>query len=99
MYLGRLAEMASKDELFKNPLHPYTRALLMSVPVPDPKHERERRRIVLSGDVPSAIAPPAGCRFHPRCPQAFELCKEVAPEWRQVAPQHWVACHAVSEMG
>ena len=99
MYLGRLAEMASKDELFKNPLHPYTRALLMSVPVPDPKHERERRRIVLSGDVPSAIAPPAGCRFHPRCPQAFELCKEVAPEWRQAEPQHWVACHAVSEMG
>ncbi len=98
MYLGRLAEMATKDDLFRNPLHPYTRALLMSVPVPDPKRERARRRIVLSGDVPSAIAPPAGCRFHPRCPQAFELCREVVPEWRRVGSEHWVACHAVSEM-
>jgi peptide/nickel transport system ATP-binding protein len=95
MYLGRLAEMAPKEALFQKPLHPYTRALLMSVPVPDPKQERVRRRIILTGDVPSAINPPAGCRFHPRCPEAFALCREATPEWRQAGPGHWVACHAV----
>lgn len=96
MYLGRLAEMASKDELFENPLHPYAQALLSAVPVPNPRQERERRRIVLTGDVPSAINPPSGCRFHPRCSLALERCAEVTPEWRQVGADHWVACHAVS---
>jgi peptide/nickel transport system ATP-binding protein len=95
MYLGRLAEMAPKDRLFENPLHPYTRALLSAVPVPNPRQERQRQRTVVSGDVPSAINPPAGCHFHPRCPLAFERCSEEVPEWHEREDGHWVACHAV----
>ncbi len=95
MYLGRLAELASKETLFENPLHPYTQALFLSVPLPNPGLERARRRVALTGDVPSAIEPPAGCRFHPRCPQAVAHCSEAAPEWREVEPGHWVACHLV----
>jgi len=93
MYLGRLAELAPREALFEHPLHPYTRALLLSVPVPNPRQERARRRVALSGDVPSAIEPPPGCRFHPRCLQAAGACSEAAPEWREVEPGHWVACH------
>jgi peptide/nickel transport system ATP-binding protein len=95
MYLGRLAEMAPKEALFEHPLHPYTQALLLSVPLPNPRQERARRLVVLGGDVPSAIEPPAGCRFHPRCPQAVARCSEAIPEWRETEPGHWVACHLV----
>jgi len=93
MYLGVMAEMAERNELYEHPAHPYTKALLSAVPVPDPKKDRARRRIILAGDVPSPINPPSGCRFHPRCPIAVEKCSQDVPDWRQVAPNHWVACH------
>jgi oligopeptide transport system ATP-binding protein len=93
MYLGVMAEMADRNELYEHPAHPYTKALLSAVPVPDPKKDRARRRIILVGDVPSPINPPSGCRFHPRCPLADEQCSREVPEWRLVAPGHWVACH------
>jgi oligopeptide transport system ATP-binding protein len=95
MYLGVMAEMGDHNELYEHPLHPYTKALLSSVPVPDPKKSRASHRIILSGDVPSPIDPPTGCRFHPRCPIAVERCHLDVPEWRQVATGHWVACQLV----
>ncbi len=95
MYLGVIAELAARDELYENPLHPYTRALLSAVPIPDPLRDRARQRVILTGDVPSPINPPSGCRFHPRCPIAKPHCSQSVPAWREVAPSHWVACHEV----
>ena len=95
MYLGMLAELTSRDELYEHPLHPYTKALLSAVPVPDPVVEEKRHRMILEGDVPSPVNPPSGCRFRTRCPLAEKICAEQVPEWREVAPDHWVACHMV----
>ena len=90
MYLGKMVEMADRYELFRNPLHPYTQALMSAIPVPDPTLKRDR--IILEGDVPSPLHPPGGCRFHPRCPVALEACAIEEPAFRQVSPDHWVAC-------
>ncbi len=82
-----------RDELFTNPLHPYTKALLSAVPIPDPTVKRER--IILEGDIPSPANPPSGCRFHTRCPFATDICKQMVPEFRNVGEEHFVACHHV----
>jgi oligopeptide/dipeptide ABC transporter ATP-binding protein len=93
MYLGKMVEMTGREELFRNPLHPYTQALMSAIPIPDPKVKRER--IILKGDVPSPLNPPKGCRFHPRCPVAMAQCALQEPEFKEVVPQHWVACWRV----
>lgn len=93
MYLGKMVEMAPRAEFFRNPLHPYTKALMSAIPIPDPTIKRER--IILQGDVPSPLNPPSGCRFHPRCPVALAHCSIEEPEFREVVPEHWVACWAV----
>ncbi len=93
MYLGKIVELADRVELFRNPLHPYTQALMSAIPIPDP-HLR-RQRILLSGDVPSPVNPPTGCRFHPRCPVALDHCAVQQPEFREVSPGHWAACWRV----
>ncbi|WP_068496155.1 ABC transporter ATP-binding protein [Paenibacillus kribbensis] len=91
MYLGSMVETASRDELFGNPLHPYTKALLSAVPIPVPKLKRER--ILLKGDIPSPVNPPSGCKFHTRCPFAIDRCSQEVPLYREARPDHWVACH------
>jgi oligopeptide transport system ATP-binding protein len=95
MYLGKVVELTTRNELYQNPLHPYTKALLSAVPIPDPIAERQRQRIILTGDVPSPVNPPSGCHFHPRCSIAQDICKINNPLWREAAPDHWVACHLV----
>ncbi len=95
MYLGKIVELTDRDSLYKNPLHPYTKALLSAVPIPDPIVEEKRERIILTGDVPSPVNPPSGCRFHTRCPIAIERCKHEDPEFRDVGNLHFVACHLV----
>ena len=96
MYLGHVVELASCDEVFDNPLHPYTKALLAAVPVPDPTVEADRTFQPLTGEVPSPINPPPGCVFHPRCPIAVGSCRQEIPELRELRPGHWVACSQVS---
>ena len=90
MYLGKMVELTTREELFRNALHPYTQALMSAIPVPNPRLRRER--VILKGDVPSPLNPPKGCRFHPRCPIAIAKCSQEEPQFKELAPEHWVAC-------
>jgi oligopeptide transport system ATP-binding protein len=95
MYLGKIVELTDRDELYSNPLHPYTQALLSAVPIPDPVIEERRQRIILEGDVPSPAHPPEGCNFSTRCPVVMDVCKKEDPEFKEVRGEHWTACHRV----
>jgi len=95
MYLGHMVELAETDELFDNPLHPYTQVLLEAVPIPDPTVEKARAHKIIQGEIPSPMNPPSGCVFHPRCSKAVDGCKVNVPEFREVKPGHWVACTEV----
>src|SRR5690606_13470836 len=96
MYLGRVVELADASVLYRQPLHPYTEALLNAVPSTDP--DREGNKVILSGDVPNPANPPPGCHFHPRCRFAQDVCKQESPEWRELGPNHWVACHLAEDI-
>ena len=96
LYLGKIMELTSSDELYDHPLHPYTQALISAAPIPNPKVDRARERILLKGEIPSPLNPPKGCNFCTRCPYATDLCREVEPEFVDVGNDHWVACHRVS---
>lgn len=93
MYLGKLVELAPADLLFRRPQHPYTEALLSAVPIPDPVQQRRRPRVMVAGELPNPANPPKGCRFHPRCPLAEDICRQVEPSLVETAPEHWAACH------
>ncbi len=93
MYLGKLGELADQAELYANPLHPYTQALLSAVPIPDPVIEEKRQQVILEGDVPSPADPPKGCNFSTRCPQVMDICRQEDPEFKDLGGGHWVACH------
>jgi oligopeptide transport system ATP-binding protein len=95
MYLGKIVELTDRDELYTDPIHPYTQSLLSAVPIPDPVIERQRQQIILEGDVPSPTDPPKGCNFNTRCPFADDPCFASEPEYREVVPGHWAACHLV----
>lgn len=95
MYLGSLVELATKEQIFSNPKHPYTRALLSAVPIPDP--DKKMNRIILEGDIPSASNPPKGCKFHTRCPNCMDICKEQVPVWKDYGNGHYTACHLYSQ--
>ncbi|NLJ48532.1 MAG: dipeptide ABC transporter ATP-binding protein [Candidatus Atribacteria bacterium] len=96
MYLGKIVEIASTNEIFENPLHPYTMALLSSIPIPDPTQKKDR--FILEGDPPSPLNPPTGCRFHTRCPQQMDICSRVVPERRVITPEHFVCCHLYNDL-
>jgi len=93
MYLGKIVELTTKEQLYRNPLHPYTQALISAIPVPDPEPVWQRERIILKGELPSPSNPPKGCRFHSRCPKVMDVCRAVEPKLREVSPECWVACH------
>jgi oligopeptide/dipeptide ABC transporter ATP-binding protein len=95
MYLGKIVELTDKKELFKNPIHPYTQSLLSAIPEADPRKKKDR--IILEGDVPSPVDPPSGCRFHPRCPKAFEPCSVKEPEFKEYGDGHFAACHLLDK--
>ncbi|QSX09098.1 ATP-binding cassette domain-containing protein [Alkalibacter rhizosphaerae] len=98
MYLGHMMELAASEELYDNPLHPYTKALLSAIPIPEPEIQRNRQRIILEGDVPSPINPKEGCRFVDRCSYAIDKCRQVTPEFREVQENHFAACHRIGEI-
>ncbi|WP_096187113.1 ABC transporter ATP-binding protein [Evansella halocellulosilytica] len=99
MYLGKVVELTTRENLFSHPMHPYTEGLLTAVPVPDPEVRDTRERVILKGDIPSPVNPPSGCSFHTRCPFADEKCKQEVPEFRELKPDHYVACHYPLESG